>query len=381
MKRIVAVMATVCVLLLSSFSVSAQTDAKTQLEKTLKGVKTEFEASFNLEDSDPNKAYPDMWYVYPLCATGKTSDSDYQFLIPKYDNPETSNALMKSIMTDLLLRKTPNVKQVSALKEKQAENGAFQNSYGYDSVTETAYAMIALKLADKDWNADKAIEYLKSAKKEDGGYNDYGAEGSVDTTGMVMSGLAVVGEKGELLNDAKKFILSTEKEDGSLVGTGMYDSANSCSQSMGIIGLIAAGENMDSHSKIVENLFSYLDENGCFWYDEDSKSGRGWYQAPDMFSTYQGMMALADLGYGNVFMSLLPQEPTTTVPTTTIAPTTNSNNDQPTTSQSIITDNSMTSPETGAPDFPMIYVFLAIAAVVVLVAVIVITVVSKKNKK
>lgn len=332
MKKIISIVSLMAVLCMSCVPALAETNAAQTLENALKGVKAAFEPAFSLPNDDPNKQTPDMWYLYPLCATDNIENEDYAFLKPTYtiDNPTeaASNALMKSVLSDILSSKKPIEAQVKALASKQGENGSFQNTYGYDSASETAYAAIALELAGDsgikaDYNKDMLLSYLGSAQKPDGGFNDYGAEGNVDTTGMVMSALNIIGgsDAAAIMKKCVAYLRTTLAADGSLVGKGQYDSANSCSQSMGIIGLIAAGEDLENgeFSKVDDKLFSYVADNGCFWYDEASMSGQGWYAAPDMFSTYQGMMALSDIKTGGLFKALSDKLKAQSAPVTTTA--------------------------------------------------------------
>lgn len=333
MKKIISAVAALALIAACCAPAFAEYDAKTVLGNTLQSVKTVFESSFSLPDDDYNKQYPDVWYLYPLRATGNTGNEDYAFLKPSYDvsEPEMldSNTLMKAVLSDLLSNKKPAQATVDALASGQGENGAFRNSYGYDSVAESAYAAIALELSaasgvKNSYSRAKLLSYLYSQQKADGGFNDYGDCGNVDTTGMVMSALDVIGTDSAytIMKECVAYMNSVLQPDGSLVGKGEYDSANSCSQSMGVIGLIAAGYNLDSgtFARVDDKLYDYIGENGCFWYDEASMNGVGWYAEPDMFSTCQAMMALSDLAYGN--MNPTVSGTTATVTTAVTAPTT-----------------------------------------------------------
>ena len=382
-------------------SVSAE-NYKDIINSNLEYFKTNFKESFESDDID--KIETDVWYLYPLYHLDKLQDPQFQFMIPNYEADEDlselgAGDLAKRVMANAILNK-PIESYVKELTTRQLEDGSFTNSFGFAQITDTVWSITALQIAMKneinfDYDYNKAIEFLQLNQLEDGGFNDFDTVGSVDTTGMVMIALSIVNtnETKSIAENCISFLQSVLNENAFFVGKGAWDSANSCSQSYAIIGLLAAGEDVFSAKwtknkiNIVDALLSFQGENGGFWYDLDSKEGNGFFSSPDYYSSYTAMLALCDLEYSNLWIKLaqIPQQATTTSQPTTVTPTnlettteaeTTSKVDTTTEVETTTNNNTQLNANTGEkPLNPIIIVALIVAVILMVAAVLM------KNKK
>ena len=296
------------VIALGGFSAAAAVEQGNVL-KGLEGYKAAFEASFALPEDDESKLYPDVWGLYVLARTDKMDDGAYSFMVPAADPNAAGSGIASSMATEVLgaalkggdFTQGENSALAKALAALQ-QDGAFGES-SYDNI----WAVIALEVANAAGAGagyDKAAAggVIASFQQEDGGFNDFGEGGEVDSTGMAMIALALT-DQSAALEKAVSFMEQSMQEDGNLVGNGEWSSANSCSQAYGIMGLVAAGESMSAKrwSAEVDALLAYQDAAGCFWYDAASQNGDegAFYTAPDSISTIQGLMALSDIAAGN----------------------------------------------------------------------------------
>lgn len=380
---------------LSSISASANDyDFEGVVNSNLGYFKSNFKSNFTEGEM---KVPADVWYVYPLYYLQKIDDLEFDFMIPKYDSNDDLSELgagdiAKRIMANSMLNK-PIETDVMELAKRQNQDGSFFNGFGFAQATDIAWSITALQIAknngiDSNYDVNKAIEFLKSQQLADGGFNDFDSVGSVDTTGMVMISLAIVNSNGanEINEQCLSFLQSVLNENAEFVGKGEYDSANSCSQSYGIIGLLASGEDVFSdkwtkNSKnVVDALLAYQGDDGGFWYDLDSKNNNGFFTAPDYYSTYNAMLALCDLQYSNLWVKLAqPAQPITTTEETTAAElTTEAATETQTTGVTSITEQTQQqlSPITGEQPLNPIIIIVLIAAVILIVATVLM-----KNKK
>ena len=263
----------------------------------------------------------EVWELICALQTGKADDPDYAFMVT--EGPELTDKSMpsdyaKKLMALLLLGKDSSAlaKELAAM---QNDEGAFEHGE-VALVTNTSFSLLALLAAkangvETDFDCDKAVEAIIAQAKQDHGYNDYGEEGNVDTTGMVLLGLAAAKANGcqaadAAVDSAAGYIKSTLQDTGYFVGNGQYDTPNACSQAYAIIGLIAAGENMNDAKwePSINVLLACQDVGGGFWYQEDRVEGE-WPFTPDQMSTYEAIMAMLDYKNGESFLVSLAVEP------------------------------------------------------------------------
>ena len=284
----------------------------------------------------------------------------------------------------------------------QDDSGAFVRGET-QLVTNTSYSVLALLAArangvDVSFDCDKAVAAITAQAKADGGYNDYGEEGNVDTTGMVLHGLAAAKANGcsaaaEAVDSAADFIKSTLQDTGYFVGKGMYDSPNACSQAYAILGLIAAGEDLTDAKwdASVNALLACQDVGGGFWFQEDRVEGQ-WPFAPDQMSTYEAIMALQDYQANRSFLvdMTLAKEPDDGNSTVSEGDVSDGQSSQIESQSSVVStstpastlsqNSSVTNPKTGDEGISsVVWIVLGVAIVAVIVVAIVPVFAKKKQ--
>ncbi len=181
------------------------------------------------------------------------------------------------------------------LVNKQQGNGSFGGS-----INNTVWAMIALDKAGVVYNEEKAIEYISSQQKPDGGFSISDNTGDPDTTGETL--LALSNHKGlsevdNIIVKAIDFLKNVQLETGGFSSLG---SENSQSSSRVILGLLAVGEDLlDEEWKknditIIDALLEYKLSNQSFMYLLEGNS--------NSMATKQAFRALVELnaaGYGD----------------------------------------------------------------------------------
>ena len=374
-SAIVVALLLVCTMSLSAF---AQADYTDNVKSALGYIKTDLKSSFDLPDDDYNKSTPNIFTAFTVYGMNMQNDADYSFLIPSGLDETTVDGLMKNILLGVLSGKSEA--ELNAYGEKlaklQSADGGFVNTSDTETVTSTAWAVLALENTAAKYDSEKAAAYFKANLLSDGGFNDYGAESNVDITAMAVLALNKMdGDNAKaILDSAVKFLKSTKNADSFYVGKGEYDSANSCSQAYAIMALDVATD--DDLTDAINALISLQDENGGFWYDAGSKAGQDWFTAPDYMSTYESMMALTAVQNGNKWAEKAAvDDPTTKLDETTAITTTKTNNDN----EAITTTANADDVATGRQPFnPIFIVILVVAVIAVVLALIP---VFKKKKK
>ncbi len=405
MKRIKQSVCCLLVLLVSAtmlLGAAAAPNVDANIDNAMNFYRTELAESFQTGD-----LAADVWELLCLVQSGKYAEPEYQFMKtegPALTDKSTPTDYAKKILTYILLEK--DVTQLAGeLAAMQNENGDFVRGEVV-SATNTAFSVLALLAAraqdvEVSFDCDKAVAAITAQAKADKGYNDYGEEGNVDTTGMVLLGLAAAKENGcaaaaSAVDAAASFLRSTLQDTGYFVGQGMYDCPNACSQAYGIIGLIAAGENMADAKwdASLKALLERQDPNGGFWYQAKGEDGQ-WPFAPDQMSTYQAMMALFDYRAQDSFLVSLTRKKASTPVSSELNPDSSSGDIEqpgsqgqesaistvsPSSNSTLSTSNS--NPKTGDTGISsIVWIVLGIAVVAVLVAVLVPVFSQKKKEK
>ncbi|SNS16160.1 S-layer homology domain-containing protein [Anaerovirgula multivorans] len=178
---------------------------------------------------------------------------------------------------------------------KQQQNGSFGGS-----INNTVWAIIALDEAGVSYNKEKAVEYLMSQKKSDGGFALSGTSGDPDITGEALLALSKHRDKAgvsNVIHGAIEFLKNVQLESAGFTSWG---SENSQSSARVITGLLAVGENIldvewqKEGKTIIDALAAYLLPNNSFKF---SSSGN-----TNAMATRQALRALAELehaGYGD----------------------------------------------------------------------------------
>lgn len=101
----------------------------------------------------------------------------------------------------------------AVLKNSQLDDGSFNNTSITDAngipyavfATEQVWAVIAMEIADEDYNSNKAFEYIESCRNADGGYG-YGSWSDVGTTSWIITAYQLAGK--EIPQTAIDFVLN-----------------------------------------------------------------------------------------------------------------------------------------------------------------------------
>lgn len=289
----------------------------------------EYYASFLKGDFEDGSLSADLWHLACLSGTGKLADETYSFLKPVYEGSRltadsSSSELSKAILGEYLVGNDPKDFEgrnlVAELAARMRADGTFPNAAGQVYPADNVWSVIALSVAGEGGLLEPALKQLIASRTADNGWNSYGGvTGEIDFTGMVMTALALNRSAGgveQALTQAVEFLRGCMNENAFFVGRGQWDAANTCSQAYGVIGLVAAGENVQSEAwsrngtTVVDALLSNQDpENGGFWYDiAYRETPSDWFPAPDDMSTYQAVMALCDVSRGETIWAALAKE-------------------------------------------------------------------------
>lgn len=172
------------------------------------------------------------------------------------------------------------------------------------------WAVLALHAAGADIpDARKAREWLASQQHADGSFNWNAADQrpDVDSTGMALMALGVLGEKGDspIVQNAVAYLKSVQEEDG---GFSSWGAANPESCCMVISGLVAvgidpagAGWAMPGGNPVTA-MQSYQLPDGSFEHIKGAGSNE--------MATGQALQALADVYYGNTLFDRLKEKST-----------------------------------------------------------------------
>lgn len=339
-------------------------------------------------DFEDGSLSADLWHLACLSGTGKLADEAFSFLQPVYESSrltaETSSAeLAKAVLGQYLLKKDPRSFEgrnlVSELAARMQADGTFPSALGPAYPADNVWSIVALSVSGEKGSLAPALENLIASRTADNGWNSYGgATGEIDFTGMAMEALALNrSAEGveQALAQAVEFLRGCMDENAFFVGRGQWDTANTCSQAYAIMGLVAAGEDVQSQAYSrggktpVDALLSNQDpDNGGFWYDiAYRETPSDWFPAPDDMSTYQAIISLCDVSRGETVWAALAKDAGPQPMGTTEAV-------EETTGEEILVRSADTGVDGGT-------VYWILGLVAVMVAVIIITTAISKKKK
>jgi hypothetical protein len=134
-----------------------------------------------------------------------------------------------------------------------------------DSVEDDAFAILALvSCGDKNQRTDamitNAIGYIKARQNGDGGWSSFGVDSDARTTSLVIQAFIAAGEdkNSETIKKALDYLKTAQDEDGGY--------SNVITTSYAIQAFIAAGEELSNYSKTIDYLLSLQQPDGSFNY-------------------------------------------------------------------------------------------------------------------
>ena len=312
MKKAAAFVMVLAIIMASGISALAAGEPGTSIDKAM---------GYYREQSAQEDFSKNFWHS-AIAATvdGLKMDTRYEKLYTPAADIDVTEETMPTEIAGHIISQLLDGKKKDAVKtysdilvSRQGEDGEFWfmsfSGEKVSSVENIAFSMWALDMADGEYNVESAVNALAKKQKADGGFNEYGETGSVDSTGFVIIALARNKDSAskDIVARALDFLAGTKNENGYFVGQGEYDRANSCSQAVAILALIAAREDIKSDrwstngKSPVAVLEENQDENGGFWYNIEDKTMEGaFFTAPDGMSTEQAVLAIASANSKNI---------------------------------------------------------------------------------
>lgn len=179
---------------------------------------------------------------------------------------------------------------VAELAAMQQDDGSFGEWFNY-----TLWAVIALDKAKGSYDEAKAVEYIISQQKEDGGFALFGETGDPDVTGETLVALAPHSHLEGVtvsINRACECLKNLQLPNG---GFASWGAENPESAAAVIRGLLACGETnitsgdwQKSKGNMIDALFSFQLEDGSFVHATSETS----YNS---MATEQALQAIAEM--------------------------------------------------------------------------------------
>lgn len=408
-KSLIALVLSAMFVFSLSFTILADTSESDKIneriDSALSYIKDTYAADFadGAETSTRKKA--DMWSTMLAVSSGKSADPSYQFLIEDVDldtlgESTSSINYAKAILSSMfgfasLVGDIGNMEEIEDIEDigdidmdtilklmskvdelasRQTESGFF--SEAGESANELSFIIFALDIFSGDYDNKKAVDALVSMRKTDGGYS-WDAEtdiGNVDTSGMVLMCLSASEYGMSKSAPTLAYLKGTLDQNSFFVGKDEYAATNSCSQAMGIIGMISAeGTTTDTIRKAVNALITLQKTNGGFLYMDSSTE-------PDYFSTYQSALALCL--YNSMW--ILDPDDASVTSNSDASGLTSDNSTVVGLSSNTITQltSSSGSPDTGDEGISTVtLVILGVAIVIMLACLLIPLMISSANKK
>ncbi|MDD4781647.1 MAG: DUF4430 domain-containing protein, partial [Tissierellia bacterium] len=235
-------------------------------------------------------SYEALGYLH----TSDSLENDLKTIQLKFkvnNSPGSASEYAKNIMGLVASGQNPysykGIDYVTPLVASQNAEGKFIIGK-YDNYSTTmAFSMMALDMANANYDKDKALLALISYQTQTGSF------GGVDETGMVLSALSKYKDKAEIDTAIKKALnYLHSQQDEETGGFIVWGYENPYSASAVIQGLVSIGENPESESWI-KNGKSIVDSLMKFFKDDHFENS----SEKDMI-TEQAFMALADIYRG-----------------------------------------------------------------------------------
>lgn len=247
-------------------------------------------------NKDEFKFRPALGYNY----TSDNLEIDLVEISTKFktnEEPKSASDHIGNIIGLIAAGKDPynynNKNYVEILVKSQNKEGKFIIGQYDDYPTTVAFSMLALDMADANYNRDKAIEALLGYQESNGSF------GGVDETGMVLTALAKYKDKSKVqdaINKGLKYL--KEQQDENTGGFVVWGGENPYSASAVLQGLISVGENPQSE-KWTKGGKTIIDSLMNFYKDGHFEKESEWSDEPEVdMVTEQAFIALADVYRG-----------------------------------------------------------------------------------
>lgn len=293
-----------------SFKISNQTSAAGMLNNTLRFYKenryNELLFPWGISELSWTE-FVGLWGAGKNLTDGTWTLPEWKTIDPKLDKNTSDTEHIRYIFSLLAMGENPsdawetNRNLYAELAAQQSENGAI------GAVNKHAWSILALDTGEKlghdvgRWNKEtkkRALEYLLSQEKPDGGFAYGGNAADPDVTGMVLLALSNYQDDSAVaaaIERAKAVLKKIQLDQGGWASSG---SENSNSIATVISGLVAIGEDplskdwMKNDYTPLDALHRFQLENGSFPYL------LGENPSTNLMATEQSLIALSDIQTG-----------------------------------------------------------------------------------
>lgn len=184
---------------------------------------------------------------------------------------------------------------VDELAAMQDVNGGFG-----DTINQNIWAVIALDKADGSYDTEKAVGFILSQQKSDGGFAFSGEKSEPDMTGDALVALAQhkdVAGVSDSINSAIGCLKELQLPNGGFVSWGSEAPESAAAVIRGLLACgeknITSGDWQKEKGNMIDSLFSFQLEDGSFIHSTSETK----YNA---MATEQALMAVADMANAGI---------------------------------------------------------------------------------
>lgn len=238
------------------------------------------------------------WVVMALRSVGenpvgpnwtRAGKNPVDFMVSHVKHLNSTTDCARTILAAVAAGQNPTsfskINLIDRLIRIQKPSGQFAAKGEEGLINAHVWSILALKAAlGQVPNAKKAVQWLKAQQNDDGGFGyAVGFPSDPDSTAAALQALMILGENGETINKALNYIFSLQKEDGGIAY--MSDSANVATAAWALQALAAAGEDLagpewkKNRKNLVDYVLNLQNEDGSFQYKKGVDSQNVWMTA------------------------------------------------------------------------------------------------------